>query len=72
MRKLGAAGKAIILVSSDFEELLALCDRIAILRNGAITEVRAAAQFDEYTLSTAAAGNVAPLGALNVTSVEGT
>jgi ribose transport system ATP-binding protein len=72
MRKLGAAGKAIILVSSDFEELLALCDRIAILRNGAITEVRAAAQFDEYTLSTAAAGNIAPLGALNVTSVEGT
>jgi ribose transport system ATP-binding protein len=57
IRKLGAAGKAIILVTSDFEELLALSDRIAILRNGAITEIRPASSFDEYTLSAAAAGD---------------
>jgi ribose transport system ATP-binding protein len=59
MRKLGASGKAIILVTSDFEELLGLSDRIAILRNGVVTEVKPASSFDEYTLSAAAAGGAA-------------
>ena len=34
LRELAAAGAAIIVASSDHEELLALCTRIAIMRDG--------------------------------------
>ncbi len=59
MRALCASGKAIIFATSDFEELLGLSDRIAILRNGAITQVAETSSFDEYSLSAAAAGGLA-------------
>jgi ribose transport system ATP-binding protein len=56
LRDLTGRGKAIILVSSDFEELLGLSDRIAILRNGIMTETRPASAYDEHSLSVAIAG----------------
>jgi ribose transport system ATP-binding protein len=56
LRKLTREGKAIVLVSSDLDELLALSDRIAVLRNGAIAEIRPADCFDKHALSVAMAG----------------
>jgi ribose transport system ATP-binding protein len=55
-------GKAIILVSSDLEELLGLSDRIAILRNSIMTEIRPASTYDEHSLSVAIAGSTRAQG----------
>ncbi|HQZ11704.1 MAG TPA: sugar ABC transporter ATP-binding protein [Devosia sp.] len=38
IRDMTAKGMAVVLVSSDLPELIGMCDRIAILRDGAITE----------------------------------
>jgi ribose transport system ATP-binding protein len=56
LRQLTGRGKSIALVSSDLEELLALSDQIVVLRNGAITEIRPASEFDQHTLAAAVAG----------------
>lgn len=53
LRTLTQQGKGIVLVSSDLEELLALSDRIAILRGGVLEDIRSAAEFDEHRLSVA-------------------
>jgi ribose transport system ATP-binding protein len=37
IRAMTAKGMAVILVSSDLPELLGMCDRIAVMRDGAIT-----------------------------------
>jgi len=37
---LARAGKAVVLVSSEMPELLALCDRILVMRQGAVTAER--------------------------------
>lgn len=37
MNELAAAGKGIILVSADMDELAGLCDRVLVLKNGRIT-----------------------------------
>ena len=39
LRELADAGKGIIVVSSELPELLSVCDRIAVYRNGSIAEV---------------------------------
>jgi len=39
MRELAAAGKALVVVSSDLKELLGLCDRIAVMSAGRVAEV---------------------------------
>ncbi len=36
IRRIAAGGSAVLLVSSEFEELAALCDRVLVLRRGAI------------------------------------
>ena len=41
LRELASAGKAVVVVSSETEELMALCDRIAVMSRG-----RIAAEFD--------------------------
>lgn len=56
LRDMTRQGKAVVLVSSDLEELLAMSDRIAILRNGVMTQIQPTATFDEHTLSVAMAG----------------
>jgi len=38
MRELAAAGKALVVVSSDLKELLGLCDRIAVMSAGRVAE----------------------------------
>ena len=42
IRDMTAKGMAVILVSSDLPELIGMCDRIAVMRDGAITEIVAA------------------------------
>jgi len=39
IRDMTAKGMAVILVSSDLPELIGMCDRIAVMRDGAITEI---------------------------------
>jgi len=50
IRNMTGKGMAVILVSSDLPELIGMCDRIAIMRDGAITETIAAAGLSEEEL----------------------
>jgi ribose transport system ATP-binding protein len=53
---LAAKGKAIIVISSELPELLGICDRIMVMREGRmageISDVRAATQTDIMALAT--------------------
>jgi ribose transport system ATP-binding protein len=51
-----ARGAAVLLVSSQFEELLAVCDRIAVMHRGVLGEARPVAELSEHELVKAAAG----------------
>ena len=42
IREMTAKGMAVIIVSSELPELIGMCDRIAVMRDGAITEIVAA------------------------------
>jgi ribose transport system ATP-binding protein len=50
IRTMTAKGMAVILVSSDLPELLGMCDRIAVMRDGAITGIDVAASLGEDAL----------------------
>lgn len=54
--KLAEEGKAVVLVSSYLPELFGLCDRIAVMRRGAIIDCRATADWSEHGLMLAAVG----------------
>jgi ribose transport system ATP-binding protein len=54
--ELTARGKAVIVVSSQFPELLSLCDRIAVMHRGVLSEARPASELDEHVLVREAAG----------------
>ena len=54
MGQLAAEGKSIVFVSSYLPELLAVCDRVAVMSRGRLREVRAADQWCEETLMAAA------------------
>lgn len=51
---LTAQGKAVILISSDYRELLAMSDRVAIIRDGRVSTIAPAAELDEYAIIAAA------------------
>jgi ribose transport system ATP-binding protein len=51
-----AQGKAVLLVSSQLSELLAVCDRIAVLQRGVLGPARPAGELDEASLLLAAGG----------------
>jgi simple sugar transport system ATP-binding protein len=53
------AGKAILVVSADLDELLAISDRIAVMCEGEITGVVAASEADEQTIGLMMAGQKA-------------
>lgn len=58
--ELAAGGAAVLVVSSDFEELIGLCDRVLVVRDGVINEEFSRGEIDEEALtSRAAAGEVA-------------
>jgi ribose transport system ATP-binding protein len=56
IRELASGGSAVIIVSSEFEELLAVCDRILVMREGAIVAERCATEVDEHELVVLAGG----------------
>jgi ribose transport system ATP-binding protein len=62
LRKLAADGVAIIVISSEFPELLGLCDRLAVVRDGRIHGVVANRGLDEHRLTEIVTGAV-PLSA---------
>jgi ABC-type sugar transport system ATPase subunit len=56
INELTAAGISILLISSDFPELLAMSDRIAIVRDGRILNITEAGSLTEYQLIEMASG----------------
>ena len=50
LRDLARKGKGIVLVSSQLDELVSTCDRIAVLRHGELGPARPAAEWDEQKL----------------------
>lgn len=61
IRKLAEAGKTVFFVSSDFEELLAVCDRILVMRDGQVVTERAPQDTSEHELLLLAGGQSALL-----------
>ncbi len=59
LRELAAEGVAVLLYSTDYEELIGLCDRVLIMYGGAITRVLEGAAITETNI-VAAALNLAP------------
>jgi ABC-type sugar transport system ATPase subunit len=49
-------GISVLLISSDFPELLAMSDRIAVVRDGCILHITEANQLSEYELISMASG----------------
>ena len=56
IRELASGGSAVIIVSSEFEELLAVCDRVLVMREGAIVAERCVTEADEHELIVLAGG----------------
>jgi ribose transport system ATP-binding protein len=54
LRELAARGKALVVVSSELTELLALCDRIAVLSDGRLAATFDRAEFDGAAITAAA------------------
>jgi DNA-binding IclR family transcriptional regulator len=54
--ELTAHGISIILISSDFPELLAMCDRVAVVRDGSILYIVEGQRLTEYQLMSIASG----------------
>ncbi|MCL4195667.1 MAG: ATP-binding cassette domain-containing protein, partial [Thermoguttaceae bacterium] len=52
----GRPPKAVLMVSSSLPELLGVCDRIAVMCRGRLTDARPAAEWDEHQLMLAATG----------------
>jgi ribose transport system ATP-binding protein len=52
----GRAPKAILLISSYLPELLGVCDRIAVMCRGRLSETRPREEWDEHSLMVAATG----------------
>jgi ribose transport system ATP-binding protein len=56
LRRLAADGVAIMVVSSDMEEVLSVSDRIAVMREGAVTGILERAEFSEQSVMRLAVG----------------
>ena len=54
--KLAADGKAVLFVSSYLPELLGICDTIAVMCRGLLSDVRSASQWNESSIISAAIG----------------
>jgi ribose transport system ATP-binding protein len=58
INELSAAGLAILLISSDYPELLAMSDRVAVVRRGRVVHVADRGELTEHELVELAAGGV--------------
>ena len=56
IRRLASAGQGVLIVSSEFEELLGVCDRILVIRRGQITSERSVVDTDLHELTALASG----------------
>ncbi|TIT10792.1 MAG: sugar ABC transporter ATP-binding protein, partial [Mesorhizobium sp.] len=56
LRAFAAAGKAVVLLSSDTPELVHLCDRVAVVREGRIVATLERAALSEEAIVSAAMG----------------
>jgi len=56
INELTSNGISIILISSDFPELLAMSDRVAVVRNGSIVKITEGQRMTEYQLISIASG----------------
>ncbi|MCW2869621.1 sugar ABC transporter ATP-binding protein [Actinacidiphila oryziradicis] len=56
IRRLARAGKGVVIVSSEFEELLGVCDRILVVRRGQIISERPVVDTDLHELTALASG----------------
>lgn len=65
INRLTSEGKAIILISSDHEELLAMSDNIAVVRHGSVVRVAPASALNHTDLVKASADDVSEHGALH-------
>jgi ribose transport system ATP-binding protein len=63
LRSLAAAGKAVVLLSSDTSELVHLCDRVAVVREGRIVTVLEHGAANEEAIVSAAIGAEQPKAA---------
>jgi len=54
--QLAGAGKAVIVVSSELPELITLCDRVVVLRNGRLTTSHEGTDINEHALVASAMG----------------
>jgi ribose transport system ATP-binding protein len=57
MRSLADSGVVVIMISSDMEEILGVCDRIAVMHEGAITGTLQRHQFSEEAVMNLAVGS---------------
>ena len=60
LRQLAAEGKAVVLLSSDTPELVHLCDRVAVVRQGRIAAMLERDELSEEAIVAAAIGARAP------------
>jgi len=58
MRDLAAAGVAIVMISSDMEEVLGVSDRVAVMHEGAVTGVLERRECTEEAIMHLAVGAV--------------
>ena len=56
LRRFAAEGKAVVLSSSDTPELVHLCDRVAVMREGGIVNMFGRAEISEEAIVSAAMG----------------
>jgi ribose transport system ATP-binding protein len=59
MRGLAESGVAILMISSDMEEVIGVSDRIAVMHDGAIAGFLERSQFSEHNVLELAVGKVA-------------
>jgi ribose transport system ATP-binding protein len=69
VRQIAAEGKSVLIVSSEFEELLAVSDRILVMRDGACVAERLAHETNEHELLLLAGGQSAPSSRANLGAV---
>lgn len=70
MTEIARRGGAVLFISSDFEELVGMCDRIAVMRRGRIVAEHAAADLDVPRLVELATSGSSPAAAGNQASEE--
>ena len=54
--ELAAGGKAVLMVSSYLPELLGVCDRLAVMTRGVLSEARPIAEWSEHSIMEVATG----------------